>query len=175
MFIKADTCALRALEPNDANLLYVWENDAALWSYSNTQQPFSKFILDEFASAAHQDIYANKQLRLMIESTKQNLTVGCVDIYDFDPFHRRCGLGIFIHAEQRGKGYAQQALAMVTTYCFTTLLLKQVYAEVSENNTGSLKLFVEAGFEQTGIKRNWHRVGDNSFENVILLQLQDKQ
>ena len=172
MFIKTDNCALRALEPSDANLLYVWENERSLWSYSNTTVPFSKLVIEEFAQSAHQDVYANRQLRLMVISLPEQLTIGCADIFDFDPFHLRCGLGIYIHQEHRGKGYAASALQMVLEYVFGTLLLRQVYAEVSEQNTASLKLFLASGFVQTGLKLNWHRVSESNFENVVLLQLQ---
>lgn len=172
MFIKTDNCALRALEPSDANLLYVWENERALWSYSNTTVPFSKLVIEEFAQSAHQDIYANRQLRLMVMSLPEQLTIGCADLFDFDPFHLRCGLGIFIHEDHRGKGYAAAALKMLIEYVFDTLLLKQVYAEVSEQNTASLKLFLAGGFIQTGVKLNWHRVSETNFENLAVLQLQ---
>ena len=52
---------MRALEPIDADLLYKWENNQVLWPVSFTQIPFSKFILEDFVNASHQDIYTNKQ------------------------------------------------------------------------------------------------------------------
>lgn len=161
------------MEPSDANLLYHWENERSLWSYSNTTAPFSKLVIEEFTQTSHQDIFANRQLRLMVMSLPEQISIGCADIFDFDPFHLRCGLGIFIHQEHRGKGYAAAALKMVVEYVFNTLLVKQVYAEVSEKNTASLKLFLAQGFVQTGLKLNWHRVSATEFENVVLLQLQD--
>ena len=160
------------MEPSDANLLYLWENERALWSYSNTTAPFSKLIIEEFTQSAHQDIFANRQLRLMVLTLPEQLTIGCTDIFDFDPFHLRCGLGIFIHEEHRGNGYAANALQMLLDYVFGTLLVKQVYAEVSEKNAASLNLFLAKGFVQTGLKLNWHRVSELNFENVAVLQLQ---
>ena len=65
MFLKGENISIRALEPSDAYLLYQWENNHALWEVSCTQTPFSKAVLDEFVNAAFQDIYTNKQLRLM--------------------------------------------------------------------------------------------------------------
>lgn len=171
MFIKAETCALRSLEPQDADILYLWENNRELWSYSNTLVPFSKFILQQFVDAAQQDIYTNKQLRLMVFKPQENETIGCVDIFDLDPFHLRCGIGVYIHQDYRGEGYALEALNMITDYAFSSLMLTQVYAEVSEQNVASLKLFEKAGFEQTGKKLNWHRTSENTFEHVVLLQL----
>ena len=62
MFIESPLVYLRAIEPKDINVLYEWENDLKLWLVSFTQIPFSKFILEEFVNASHQDIYTNKQL-----------------------------------------------------------------------------------------------------------------
>ena len=61
MFIESPLVYLRAIEPKDINVLYEWENDLKLWPVSFTQIPFSKFILEEFVNASHQDIYTNKQ------------------------------------------------------------------------------------------------------------------
>ena len=58
--------SLRALEPEDVDFLYELENDKALWEISETQAPFSRYLLREFISNAHLDIYQTKQLRLVI-------------------------------------------------------------------------------------------------------------
>ena len=36
---------LRALEPDDVQVLYKWENDTEVWKVSNTIVPFSKYML----------------------------------------------------------------------------------------------------------------------------------
>jgi diamine N-acetyltransferase len=171
MFIKAENSALRALEPKDADLLYDWENNRALWSYSFTTVPFSKFVMSAFVEAAQQDLYGNRQLRLMLVSHDNTETFGCLDIFDFDPQHQRCGLGIYVHEQYRGKGLAAECLAMGLNYLFQTLLLKQVYAEVSESNLASLAVFEKLAFRRVGLKHSWHRTASNTFENVWLLQL----
>ena len=103
---------LRALEPRDVDLLYRWENDPEVWKVSNTMTPFSKFTLQEYIKTATTDIYASRQLRLMIEDWKGN-TVGAVDVFDFEPFHRRAGIGILIAQEDRHNGYAEEAVCCV--------------------------------------------------------------
>ena len=51
---------LRALEPQDVATLYQWENDTAIWVASNTQVPFSKFVLEQYVAASHLDLHTNK-------------------------------------------------------------------------------------------------------------------
>ncbi|MBA7522215.1 hypothetical protein ES705_14333 [subsurface metagenome] len=87
---------LRALEAEDIGLLYEWENDKRIWQVSNTITPFSKFILQKYLDNSHMDIYQAKQLRLMIDLAEgdSKRTVGAIDLFDFDPFHLRAGVGI---------------------------------------------------------------------------------
>ena len=170
MFLKGDHICLRALEPADVNVLFEWENDKSLWPVSGTQIPFSKFVLDEFVSLAHNDFYTSKQLRLMVEKNNTRETIGNLDLFDFEPQHLRCGLGIFIHADYRGQGAAAECLELVKTYCAKTLLLKQIYAHVNESNKASLTLFEKAGFVKSGLKKAWNRTDFNSYEDVWFLQ-----
>jgi diamine N-acetyltransferase len=58
---------LRALEPEDLETLYAWENDMSIWQLSNTLIPFSKFTLKQYLETSKMDIYEAKQLRLIIE------------------------------------------------------------------------------------------------------------
>ena len=73
---------LRALEPEDIDLLYEWENDHSIWYVSNTLTPFSKYILKKYIENSHLDIYQTKQLRLMIDVCREAdpETVGAIDI-----------------------------------------------------------------------------------------------
>lgn len=170
MFLKGELISVRALEPGDAGLLYRWENDVALWPVSFTQTPFSRFILEEFVNAAHNDIFTNKQLRLMVNALDSGDTVGIIDLFDFDPQHLRCGIGIYIHASNRHKGYASEAIALMKHYCFGILFLRQVFAHVNASNTDSLALFEKAGFEKSGLKKSWHKTGSAAYEDVWFLQ-----
>lgn len=170
MFLKGNTISVRALEPSDANILYHWENNMALWPVSFTQIPFSRFILEEFVTASHHDIYTNKQLRLMVEDRASGETIGIIDLFEFDPQHLRCGIGIYIHDAFRKKGSAGECVALVKEYCFSTLFLKQLYVHVNSSNEASLALFEKAGFERSGLKKCWNKTGAGSYEDVWFLQ-----
>lgn len=179
MLLVGELIRLRALEPVDLNRLYRWENDTSIWSVSGTMAPFSRFVLEEFVNQAHQDIYTNKQLRLMIELKyvrendhyDESKSIGCVDIFEFDPRNRRAGLGILIaDRADRGKGYATEALHLVIEYAFQVLDLHQLYCNVRIDNESSLALFKKHGFEITGLKQDWiHENGRYIDEYVLQL------
>jgi diamine N-acetyltransferase len=149
---------LRAIEPEDEDLLFKWENDQKIWQVSNTLTPFSRQILREYLAHAHLDIFQAKQLRLVIETVEGSKAVGLIDLFDFDPQHQRAGIGILIgEASEWGKGYAKEALKVLLKYAFTILLLNQVYCSIDETNISSVNLFKNAGFRITGIKEKWNR------------------
>ena len=165
---------LRAVEPEDLELLYLWENDRTVWHVSNTLVPFSRYQLKRYIETDPSDIHAHKQLRMMIECRepgKQVRTVGSIDLFDFDPIHQRAGLGILIaSSEDRRKGYACEAIIQMIDYCRKVLFLHQLYCNIAVRNTASIQLFKKAGFEITGTKKDWLRT-ENGWEDELLLQL----
>ena len=146
---------LRAIEPHDLELIYAWENAPENWSVSYTYAPFSKEVLKNYIDQqASQDIYSSKQLRLMIDANGE--TIGCVDLFDFEPRHQRAGLGILIgDKNHRQKGYAGQALQAIIDYAFSTLNLNQLFCNIAADNESSLKLFAKHNFIITGTKKQW--------------------
>ena len=118
------SCRLRALEPSDIELMYLWENDPEVWRVGGTTSPLSLQRLAQFIEEQSYDLYATKQMRLIIEA--EGIAVGTLDIVDFDPQHLRFGIGILVYApEARGKGYARAAIEAVKRYARETLALKR--------------------------------------------------
>lgn len=146
---------LRPLEPEDIDLLYDWENNMAIWEVSNTKTPFSRHILAQYLADSKQDIYALKQLRLIIQN-ESDKAIGAIDLFDFEPYHLRAGIGILIHdKEQRKKGFAGDTLEAISVYALEVLGLKQLYANIAADNSESIHLFEKAGFEMVGRKKDW--------------------
>jgi len=142
-------------------LLYEWENNNSYWIISNTVAPFSKYTLKRYIRNSHKSIYETGQLRLMIDLIAGKQTIGTIDIFDFDPFHKRAGIGILIaEEEQRRKGYATMSLKCLTDYCFKTLQLHQLWCNILADNHESIELFQKLGFVQIGIKKDWVKTAD---------------
>ena len=154
MFLKSDLLYLRALENADLEFLYQLENNPEVWQVSNTVTPFSKEVLQLYLENATADIYTTKQLRLMICTPDQE-KVGVIDLYDFDPLHRRAGVGIVIDTKFRQNRLASGALALFLYYCQHILLLHQVYCTIADSNVASLTLFQSAGFKLVGLRKQW--------------------
>ena len=161
---------LRTLEPEDAFILLEWENNSENWKVSNTNVPFSEHLIMNYVNSA-QDIYATKQLRFVICKNETNEPIGTIDLFDFDAKNQKAGIGILIaRKEERNKGFANEALQIIINYSFNHLLIHNLYCNINENNTESIRLFEKNGFELIGKKKDWVRT-KNGFENELMFQI----
>lgn len=161
---------LRPLEPEDLQFLFESENDESNWNVSNTQVPFSKYILKKYIENSYQDIYEAKQVRLVIEHTETHSPIGMIDLFDFEPTHKRAGVGILIKSTHQNKGYATEALQTLIGYAFNFLNLHQLYANITIENSTSIKLFEKFNFQRIGIKKDWI-LHNNTFKDEATYQL----
>ena len=168
--LQGDHIYLRALEPTDLDFLYSLENDTALWEVSGTSTPYSKQVLQLYLDNAHRDIYDVKQLRLCICNRTNNEVVGLIDLFDFDPKNNRAGVGIVVAKEDsRNKGIGTEAINLMSKYAMRALDLRQLYANVSEDNLVSIRLFEKLGFEMVGVKKDW-LYNEGIYKNEVLFQ-----
>ncbi len=170
MILQGEKVILRALEPEDLDFLFTTENDVTFWEVSNTQTPFSRFILKKYIDNSHLDIYQVKQLRLIILEIDKKRAIGMVDIFDFNPQHKRAGVGILIHKKFQNSGFASEAVSLVVNYCFKILNLHQLFANITPDNPKSISLFTKQGFMKIGEKKDWLLVNGN-FKDEIIFQL----
>ena len=159
--------SLRALEPDDLELVYDVENDKSLWVYSNTTSPFSNHTLKKFIENSHLDIIEHKQLRMVIADDKKSC--GFIDLYDYDFVNRRVGVGIIIFEKYRSKGIGLSSLKLTEKYLLEHVPIHQLYANISSRNKESISLFEKSGFVNVGLKRDWIFY-NNKFNDELLFQ-----
>ena len=167
--LQNETICLRAIEPEDLELLYRWENNPAWWSVGNTLAPYSRYHLKEYIAASHRDIFELKQLRLMIDLRATGVTVGTVDLYEFDPHHLRAGVGILIDPDYQQQGLGKEALALLEEYAFSFLKLHQLFVHLSVENIASKALFSGSGYVQTGLLTDW-TASEKGYSDVLVMQ-----
>lgn len=165
MFIKDKTITLRCAEPDDAELIFRWENDRDIWRVSGTHVPYSRFQIEQFL-LGNNDLVTAKQLRLMIDLNETGESIGCVDIFDYDGINQRAALGILIDKEHRQQGYAKAALTLCIEYLFHDVLLHQVYCSIDETNTESQQLFESLGFVLCGRRKSWLKTAEGFLDEL---------
>ena len=172
--LKGDSIYLRALEPNDLEFVYAMENDQSIWEVSNTQTPYSRFLVRQYLENANQDIYEAKQLRLAICQDEDFPAIGLIDLFEFDPKNNRAGVGIVIQSnENRNQNIGSEALGLLIKYSFYNLNLHQLYANINIGNVASIALFTKFGFDKIGIKKDWILL-DGHYQDEAIFQLINK-
>ena len=155
---------LRAIEPEDLELIYSIENDRSVWNAGITNVPYSRFTLNEYIVNARNDIYADRQMRLMVDNS-EGKTIGIADITDYDPRHNRAEVGIIIIDEYRRQGYATEVLQDIREYAQNVIHLHKLYAIIDTNNTAALNTFRKAGFTEECVLKDWLR-GTDGYEDA---------
>ena len=157
---------LRALEPEDLDMLYRIENDQTLWDVGTTSVPYSRYILYNYIANASGDIYADHQVRLMVENDKGQC-VGITDLTNFDPRNLRAELGIVVIAEHRRQGYASAILREITCYALHVLHLHQLYVVIDQHNEPSMELFRHSGWLNSATLADWLFDGSQYHDAVV--------
>lgn len=162
---------LRALEPEDLELLYRIENDAAFWRCGTTTVPYSRYILRQYLQSATYDLFADQQVRFVVEGTApegQPHALGLADLTNFSPQHLRAEISLAILPEYQGRHVGTSALQALVDYA-RSQHLHQLYAIISTSNHAASSVFQRIGFEKTARLQGWLR-DESAFSDADLWQ-----
>lgn len=169
--LEGENIILRKPEPEDLEFLYSIENNSDFWFVSDTKSPYSRWQIRQHIENSIYDIYTNKELRLIIESKNNKTQLGIIDLFEFDPFNLRAGIGIIICKEFQKTNIATEAIKMIIEYSFSILGLNQLWCNIDCNNSSSINLFSKKlGFELNGTLKFWKKI-ENKFNDVYFYQL----
>ena len=160
---------LRAIEPEDLDLLYRIENDMKLWNVGASNVPYSRYTLHDYIANAADDIYVDRQVRMMVENEEGEI-VGIVDVVNFDPGNCRAEVGLIILDAYRRRGYGSSTLQQIADYALNVLHLHQLFAFVDMRNEGSMSLFEKMGFVAAAKIKDWLYDG-RGYRDAALMQL----
>lgn len=162
---------LRAVEPEDLELMYLVENDTGLWKYGASNVPYSRYALRRFIEETRNDIYADGQLRLAVTLRGSGTAVGFVDVQNYDAVHNRAEVGIVIIPEMQHEGYATEALEILSRYAAEVPGLHMLYAVAADNNAAACGLFRRAGFSEKCVLPGWLKAGDGYSDACLFMKI----
>jgi len=158
---------LRSPERSDLEWLQLLENNPDLWYLGYSKEPFNREVLKNYLDQQPGSLLRDGQLRLILEHN--GLPVGALDLYDYDPFARKAGVGIVLDPEHRGKGWAKEAMSAFEAYAFGTLGLHSLFAMVPGKNAASIGLFEVLEYKKIGVLEDWV-LHHGSYESALLYQ-----
>ena len=109
MMLRGKRVSLRAVEPEDLDLMYRIENDTEIWKYGTANVPYSRYALRRYIEETTCDIFVDGRLRLVIVDAS-GISLGFIDLQNLDARNKRAEVGIALLAEWQGKHYGTEAM-----------------------------------------------------------------
>jgi len=168
--IKNDKIALRTVRIIDFPKIYEWENNPDNWIVSETEKQYT-FNEISLLSESAEDIFETSQLRLIIETNDDSESIGTLDLFQADFDEKSAHIGILIaNDKHRRKGYAQDAIQLVSEFCAQVLSLDKIYCTIHSFNSASLELFKKCGFQKVEEGKE-NPIFDSNSDDVIKMIL----
>ena len=169
LMLKDSKVILRAVEPEDLELMYLLENDESLWDTSSTTVPYSAHLLKEYIKECSCNFYKDGAVRLAI-ALPSGIAVGFINLQNYDPQHQRAEVGIVVMREFHRMGLARHSLLIMGEYAKDVLHLHQLYAYVQSDNVAARHLFHSVGYIEAGMLKHWtHCVA--GWKDTVVYQL----
>jgi [ribosomal protein S5]-alanine N-acetyltransferase len=150
MSIHGQHIYLRLLTPIDVNNDYVaWMNDNEITQYLETRwsvhtEATIRAFVQEICDSSNDYLFG-----MFLKNTDQH--IGNIKIGNINQRHRYGDVGLIIGDKASwGKGIAAEAIKLITQYAFEDLNLNKLTAGMYEQNLGSYKAFLKAGYREVG-------------------------
>lgn len=164
IFCESERVYIRRTEISDAAILAKWKEDLLIRKMSIGLD--TKITLEKEENDIKNSMENPGELYWIIEIKQINKPIGYIRINWMDNEERfawlRFGLG-----EERGKGYAKEALKVALEKLFMDKV-HRIDAEVYKFNEGSYNLLKSLGFKEEGTRRDAHYDGENYVDVIVM-------
>lgn len=147
---------LRTLREEDVTERYVgWLNDPEVARFLEVR--FSQHSLASTVEFVNGVNASTDTLLLGMFVDGGGKHIGNIKLGPINPHHHRADIGLLIgDRSEWGKGYATEAITLITAHGFASLKLKKITAGCYSGNQGSLKAFEKAGFKlEATLPEHW--------------------
>lgn len=168
MCIEGQRIYLRPVLLSDASENYVaWLNDPEVNQYLESR--FIKQSLQSVRDYVERITRDANTLFLAIVSKSEERHIGNVKLGPIDWNHRVGDIGIMIGDKAYWrKGFGGDAIRLLSEYAFSVLKLHKLTAGAYENNIGSIRAFLKAGYLVEGRLRDHYLYKDIYVDKVVL-------
>ena len=140
--LKGKKIVLRPLQESDLDFLERIENNKENWQFGSEKKQFNRKELLDYIANAKTDIKVAKQYRFVIDLNRT--AIGFIDLFDYTT--TSAGVGVIIAQDYRNKGFAKEALRLLTDHAFSILNLSKLHCAITKDNLASIKLFISCDF-----------------------------
>ena len=162
-----DNLLLRPIQISDCSQRYLsWLQDPQISKYLETR--WTTQTMESIQSFVASKIESDSDYLFAIIEKETGQHMGNIKIGPVNSHHKYADVSYFIGEKSCwGKGYATEAIRLITRFGFEELGLYKVQAGVYENNIGSIKALKKVGFVQEGCLRK-QLLSDGNREDHLL-------
>ncbi len=141
---------IRPISESDVSSTYLnWLSDPEVNSFLETRH--SEQSLDSIRNFVLDKISSDSEFLFAILLNDSETHIRNIKLGTIDPRHLRGDISLFIGDKtQWGKGYASEAIALISKFAFEEKGLGKLNAGCYVQNKGSEKAFLKCGFKQEG-------------------------
>ncbi|HLW09269.1 MAG TPA: GNAT family protein [Fermentimonas sp.] len=160
---------LRALEPEDYSSLHKWRNDEEIGHSFSGRKLFTSTLNEK--KWIEERIFDKENVSCAICLKETDEFIGCIFLNNIDFINRSGHCPTFIGEKKHwGKGYATEARILMLRFAFYEKGLERIWANVHEDNLGSLKMLEKCGYKKEGVLRKSSFV-NGVFKNYVVLSV----
>lgn len=116
-----------------------------------------------------------RQEGFIIRRRADDVAIGYGLLLDRDEYNREAMLAITVgEAENRGRGFGQDAIKLLLKHAFIDLNLESVHLGVYEYNAAAIRAYEKAGFKTVGKRRHSRIIGKRIYDEVIMDMIADE-
>jgi ribosomal-protein-alanine N-acetyltransferase len=152
--IEGERIYLRRLRAGDVSAAYLgWMTDPAVNRFLESR--FAEHDMDSLRAFVLKMADDRANLFAGIFLRHHDRHIGNIKLGPIDAHHRRADIGLLVgERDCWGKGYASEAIAILSEFAFAQLGLHRLSAGMYAENEGSARAFEKAGYVREGLLRS---------------------
>jgi RimJ/RimL family protein N-acetyltransferase len=152
--LTGDRVALRPIEPEEEIVVHRWVMESDLLRQT-CRPPIHRSLAGLAAMRRRRGMEATRgDFAIVLRGT--GTLIGRIRYFDLNLRNRSVEIGYILSPDARGKGFAHEAITLLTGYLFEGMGMNKVYAQTASFNADSIKLLESLGFRRDAVLREHH-------------------
>jgi len=150
--LETERLRLEPLTEADADAVFPLMDDAEVMAFWDIPEVDDPDLVAEIVRAQVAEMGEGRAVHWAIRSLADGTFIGCCDLSEIDPRHKRAEVGFMLGRETWGQGYALEAMRAVIAFAASSGL-RRLSARTHLGNRRSEALLEKLGFEEEGLLR----------------------